>query len=468
MGNVQRIGQLMLEAGHIDADDIRKIERECAGSGMRFASAAVKLGLVSEQEVLRLLAVQHGVPAIDLTRCVLRRSVLQRIPKDVAEREEIIPLRLEQNNLLIAMATPSNMTVRDEISFVTGFSVLPYVALRKRLRETLQLAYRDNSDPVVGPGANADAGDDDGYLAIVTQAPIPMTDEISLEIEIDVEEGSEPAPSPTGAQVSSGDSQWDHYAGEDKPTVVVIDDEPEILRLVVTSLKSLDANIVSASRGLEGLHKIKEYRPDLVVVDAMLPEVHGFEIVRKLKESKRFASTPVLMISAIYRGWRIAEDIKATYKVDAFLEKPFRVAELRRQASSLLERSGNGSNNAGEMSARAREAYEKAVAAYKGGDFAGASSALKEAETLEPFSANIQFMLARTLEQTHEPLQAIYHYERAIELNPGLFAATKNLALLYQAKGFRNKAIEMWERSLRAAPDDAVKNQIKEHLVSIL
>ena len=62
----------------------------------------------------------------------------------------------------------------------------------------------------------------------------------------------------------------------------------------------------------------------------------------------------------------------------------------------------------------------------------------------------------------------MYHYERAIELDPNLYAAAQNLALLYQAKGFKRKAVEMWERALLSAPSEDVRNNIKQHLVNIL
>lgn len=458
---------MLLEAGLLRPADLPAVEKRATEAKERFASAAVQLGLISEQEVLQFLAKQHGVPAVDLTRCVMPRALLNRIPQEVAEREEILPLRLEESNLLLAMASPDNQNVRDEISFVTGFSVLPYVALRRRLLMSVRDAYKDRTDPYCGPRAEPSDGDENGYLAVVTDAPLPMAEEMSMEVEIETEAEELPLVEVEADEIDVEDQgEYAHWVGEDAKTVVVIDDEPEILRLLVTTIKTLNVNIVSALRGMEALLKIKKFKPDLVVTDAMLPEVHGFEIVKKLKESKRFHDTPVLMISAIYRGWRIAEDIMHTYQVDAFLEKPFRVAELRHQITQLLE---STRRNAGtDMPQQALTLYGQGVEAYKGGQLEEAFTALKEAESLEPFSSRIQFMIARVLERQERPLQSIYHYERAIELNPRMFAATKNLALLYQAKGFNNKAIEMWERSLRAAPSDEVREQIKSHLVSIL
>ena len=58
--------------------------------------------------------------------------------------------------------------------------------------------------------------------------------------------------------------------------------------------------------------------------------------------------------------------------------------------------------------------------------------------------------------------------ERAVELNPKHFPALKNLAVLYEKAGFKNKAIEMWERCVHNAPDPETRTQIKEHLVRLL
>lgn len=474
MAQKRRIGELLVEAGLLKQKDVPTIDAHASKKKTRFASAAVELGLISEQEVLQFLAKQHGVPAVDLTRSVLPRPLLNRIPKEVATREEVLPLRLEDSNLLLAMSSPDNIGVRDEIAFVTGFTVLPYVAMRGRLLTASSEAYADLRDPYLGPRANPDDADEDGYVAIVTAETLqPIADELSMEVVIEVEDslGDEDAIEFSEEAIVEPDAPatregYEHWVSEGAKTVVVIDDEPEILKLLVNTLKTLDVNIVSSMRGVDALLKIKQFKPDLVVTDAMLPEVHGFEIVRKLKESKRFATTPVLMISAIYRGWRIAEDIKETYQVDAFLEKPFRVAELRHHVAQLLETAER--SDITELPAEALRNYTAGVEAYKAGQLEEAFERLKAAEAAEPFSSRVQFMLARVLERQERPLQSIYHYERAIELNPRMFAATKNLALLYQAKGFRNKAIEMWERSLRAAPSDDVREQIKSHLVSIL
>lgn len=442
----------MVAHGLIDAATADVIETSRAGTGLRFMSAAVKSALIDEATALSALATHTGVPGLDLTRVIIAPDVLQRIPLTVAQRENIVPVRVEGQSLVVAMAAPNDARVRDEVTFVTGLSVIAYVGLQARIKDLLAVAYRDLTKPYKGQMA----GSINDPLPIVT----PLATEPAIEVigedvlEADLTELTEANAVPIHSSTTA-------------KRIVVVEDDPDIQRLVVDTLRSLGAEVSAASRGVEGLQLIKSVKPDLIVLDAMLPEVHGFEICRKIKESKRFAATPVLMLSAIYRGWRIAEDIKATYRADAFLEKPFRIAELRRVVEELL---ATGKTDAGtdDLGAQGLAHYAAGVEAYQSKDYRTALEELRAAEAIEPFSAKIQFMLGRTLEQDQKVFQAIYHYERAIELDPKLFAATKNLALLYQARGFRNKAVEMWERSLAAAPNPAVREQIKQYLVSIL
>ena len=82
--------------------------------------------------------------------------------------------------------------------------------------------------------------------------------------------------------------------------------------------------------------------PDLVVLDGMLPEVHGFEICRQLKTSERFRHIPVILVSAVHTGWRFAADVKEKYGADDYLEKPFETAEFLRRVETLLNRAPAG------------------------------------------------------------------------------------------------------------------------------
>jgi DNA-binding response OmpR family regulator len=250
-------------------------------------------------------------------------------------------------------------------------------------------------------------------------------------------------------------------------TVLVVDDEPDIVRLLEKSLTAEGFHVITATRGLEALQAVKQHNPVLVLLDAMLPEIHGFEICKKIKTSKRFGSVPVIMISAVYRGWRFAEDVKQTYGADDYFEKPFRIVPLLRRVRELI---GAGPSSADQLMdpEAAGQAYRKGAALFKEKKYDEAEAALREACQLDPFSANVHFALANVLLAKNQVYHAMKEYETTIELKPDLFAPLRNLAILYQKKGFRNKAVEMWERALRCSPEEETRKQVREQLLKLL
>jgi tetratricopeptide (TPR) repeat protein len=205
------------------------------------------------------------------------------------------------------------------------------------------------------------------------------------------------------------------------------------------------------------------------VLDAMLPEVHGFEIARRIKNSKRYGHIPIIMVSAVYRGWRYAEDLKQTCGVDHYIEKPFKIADVVRAVESALA-AGDGSRSeiGREMSAEAEAALEAGVAAYKAGKLDEAVEQLKRGVGIDPLAYRLHFHLGLLYGKKGQVYEAIGELETAVEINARHFPAMKNLAILYQKAGFRNKAAETWERALVLAPDDATRLSIKHHLLSLL
>ena len=121
-------------------------------------------------------------------------------------------------------------------------------------------------------------------------------------------------------------------------TILAVDDDEAILRLMEQILQSRRYRVLTARAGREALAKVRESMPDLVILDGMLPEVHGFEICRQLKTSERFRHIPVIMVSAVHTGWRFAADVKEKYGADDYMEKPFEAADLLRRVEALLNR----------------------------------------------------------------------------------------------------------------------------------
>jgi len=197
-----------------------------------------------------------------------------------------------------------------------------------------------------------------------------------------------------------------------------------------------------------------------VLLDAMLPHVHGFEICQRIKANKSLRAVQVIMMSAVYRGWRFAQDVKESYGADDFVEKPFHLADLLRRVD---ERLAEGKSQPPPQQAT-EKLYRAGVEALGAGDAAASRTALEAAARIDPFSPRVQFALAQALVAQGDVYRAISAYERAVELRPKLFAALKNLAALYLEKGFRKKASEALERAFASAPDPKARAEIRAQL----
>ena len=108
--------------------------------------------------------------------------------------------------------------------------------------------------------------------------------------------------------------------------ILAVDDERHIVRLVEVNLARAGYQVVTAFDGREALAKVEAEKPDLVVLDVMMPYMDGFEVLRNLKANPETAEIPVMMLTAkaqdadVFRGWQSG--------VDCYLTKPFNPMEL--------------------------------------------------------------------------------------------------------------------------------------------
>jgi hypothetical protein len=108
---------------------------------MPLASALVDDGKVDEIGALRALSEQHGVPGMDLTQIAIALEQLDVVPREVAETHRILPVLVRGDRIFLAMADPHDKRVIDELEFVTGKKVYPYIAVQSTLTRTTADAY---------------------------------------------------------------------------------------------------------------------------------------------------------------------------------------------------------------------------------------------------------------------------------------------------------------------------------------
>jgi len=122
---------------------------------------------------------------------------------------------------------------------------------------------------------------------------------------------------------------------ESRKLIVCIEDEPEMIDLIRLILRRANYDFVGAVGGVEGLEAVRNNKPDLVLLDLMMPDVDGWEVYRQMKADDDLKAMPVIVITAKAQsidrvlGLHIA-------KVDDYITKPFGPQELLDSVAAIL------------------------------------------------------------------------------------------------------------------------------------
>jgi two-component system KDP operon response regulator KdpE len=119
-------------------------------------------------------------------------------------------------------------------------------------------------------------------------------------------------------------------------TILVIDDDPDLRLMLKAQLERRKHRVVVASSGRDGLQKAYQARPDLVILDIMMPGMDGWEVCRRLRE---LSSVPIIMLTARNMQGDVVKGLESG--ADDYLVKPFSAAELDARIQAVLRRSGS-------------------------------------------------------------------------------------------------------------------------------
>ena len=117
--------------------------------------------------------------------------------------------------------------------------------------------------------------------------------------------------------------------------ILTIDDSPQLIEMLRMCLERQGYEVIAAYNGSEGLRKFQENRPDLVILDIMMPDMDGWETCRSLREMS--PSVPILILTVLKEKANIVRGL--SLGADGFLAKPFRPGELVARIQALLRRS---------------------------------------------------------------------------------------------------------------------------------
>lgn len=121
-----------------------------------------------------------------------------------------------------------------------------------------------------------------------------------------------------------------------KRTILVVDDEPDLLKLLAFNLEKEGYTVLTSASGAEALVIAVQNRPDLIILDVMLPEMDGLEVCRRLRALAQTAPVPIMMLSA--RREEVDKVLGLEMGADDYVVKPFSVRELVARIRAMFRR----------------------------------------------------------------------------------------------------------------------------------
>ena len=110
--------------------------------------------------------------------------------------------------------------------------------------------------------------------------------------------------------------------------ILVVDDDRNIGQILHASFSAKGYETIVSRNGEDAISQFEEVNPDLVLLDVLLPKMNGWDVCKKIKETEHGLKTPVILMSAIYKNYKMQTDAKEKYGADDFVEKPFQLSRL--------------------------------------------------------------------------------------------------------------------------------------------
>jgi type IV pilus assembly protein PilB len=154
------LGELLVRDKLIDIVQLEAAKKEQKSHGGRLGSAVVRLGFVQDRKLAEFLSAQYSVPAIDLDKFEIPKDALDSIPRDKCEKHMVIPVSKSGNVLVVAFADPSNMFVRDDLSFISRCRIEPVVAPETAIQKAIEANYKPASGTIGDVVEEMESGED--------------------------------------------------------------------------------------------------------------------------------------------------------------------------------------------------------------------------------------------------------------------------------------------------------------------
>ncbi len=193
----KRLGDLLVEAGILTKEQLEETLKR-KKRGQKLGDALLERGYITEQQLIEVLEFQLGIPHISLHRYPIDTTLMNIVPKDVARRNILIPLKKNGDELLVAMADPMDYIAVDDLRMSTGFQIKQVIASKEEiihavnkhysLDESMKEILSDDIEGDITAGATATGEDDAPAIRLVNQILLTGLQQKASDIHIDPQE----------------------------------------------------------------------------------------------------------------------------------------------------------------------------------------------------------------------------------------------------------------------------------------
>lgn len=137
----ERIGERLVKNALITPEQLMEAQKAQRVSGVRLGSQLVKLGYISEEELVSFLGQQYGLPSIVLKNTKVDHEAIKLVPQNIVQKYNAVPFARSGSTLKVAMTDPANIFAVDDIKFLTGYSIEVYVTSEESLKWAIDNLY---------------------------------------------------------------------------------------------------------------------------------------------------------------------------------------------------------------------------------------------------------------------------------------------------------------------------------------
>ena len=137
----KRLGEILRERNHVSADELNKAIQDQQGKLVHLGELMLQRGIVSKPDLVSALAEVSRIPYLDCTSVRIDAAILRLIPAPMARGCCALPIEINENKLVVAMAEPQNLRFLDELSFKTGMQIVPRLGFRSEVEAAITNSY---------------------------------------------------------------------------------------------------------------------------------------------------------------------------------------------------------------------------------------------------------------------------------------------------------------------------------------